>query len=125
MRKKGLALRTAEIHGLAGRRSGATGQVGDNLSHLRGSCDAVTVSDRLSNRRDGDGPGSIIEGTIDPCDVPLLRMHPLQEHSNLIEVRAETRPPDRSTWISFGRRGAFVPSLPTPCSPSDLIQDRG
>ncbi len=80
-----LALRTAEIHGLAGRRPGPTSEVGDNLPHLSRSRDAVTICDGLSNSRHLNGPRSIIEGTINPRDVSLLRINPFQETLNLIE----------------------------------------
>jgi hypothetical protein len=83
-------------------------------------------SDGLSNRRDGTDRGSIIERTVNSGDVPLLCMDPLQKHCGFDRVSAQTtKPPERSTWISFGRRGAFVPSLPTPRSPSVLIHERG
>ena len=63
------------------------------MSDLCRPCDALAGSDGLSNRRDGDGRGSIIEGTINSSHVPLLCMHPLQEHSNLIECQGR----DQST----------------------------
>ena len=60
-------------------------QVGDNVSDLSCTSHTLASSDGLSNRRDGDGCSSIIEGTVDSSHVPLFCMDPLQEHSNLIE----------------------------------------
>ena len=62
--QQGLALRTAEIHGLASCGSVPMRQVGDNVSDLSCTRHTLAGSDGLSNRRDGARHMSIPTRTV-------------------------------------------------------------
>ena len=100
-------------------------QIGDDLPHLSSPRDAVTVCDRLSNGGDGHGPGSIIEGTIDPGDMALLLMYPSEERANLLQSQGRDQAPGQIDMNLIGTTRGIRAELANPLYSSDLIQDRG
>ena len=123
--QEGLTLRTPEVHRFAHCGPCPMRQVRDDMPNLGRSRHTLASSNGLSDRADRDRSGSVIQSAINARDMPLLSMHPLEQGADLIQCQGGRQPPDKSTWISFGRRGAFVPSFPTPRSPSARIQDKG